>query len=223
MLSIKEYQTVTKIYGPLMMVEKIDQAKYGHIVDIELGDGSIRHGQVLQVENDKVLLQVFEGTSGIDVSSSTVRFMAKPLELAVSPEILGRVFSGLGEPIDNGPAIIPEKRLDINGKPINPYARDYPNEFIQTGISTIDGLNPLVRGQKLPIFSGAGLPHDQITAQLARQATVLSGGDFAVAQSNGRSCSLTSLMTLLLNESQRRDLRLPPLNILPLNVTCTFW
>ncbi|MHC4075161.1 MAG: V-type ATP synthase subunit B [Planctomycetota bacterium] len=180
MLSIKEYQTVTKIYGPLMMVENIDQAKYGHIVDIELGDGSIRHGQVLQVENDKVLLQVFEGTSGIDVRTSTVRFMAKPLELAVSPEILGRVFSGLGEPIDNGPAIIPEKRLDINGNPINPYARDYPNEFIQTGISTIDGLNPLVRGQKLPIFSGAGLPHDQITAQLARQATVLSGGDFAV-------------------------------------------
>jgi V/A-type H+-transporting ATPase subunit B len=180
MLSIKEYQTVTSIYGPLMLVEKIDEAKYGHIVDIELGDGSIRHGQVLQVEKDKVLLQVFEGTSGIDVEKSTVRFLAKPLELAVSPDILGRVFSGLGVPIDDGPALIPDNQLDINGKPINPFGRDYPNEFIQTGISTIDGLNPLVRGQKLPIFSGAGLPHDQITAQLARQATVLGGGEFAV-------------------------------------------
>ncbi len=180
MLSIKEYQTVTSISGPLMMVEMVDEAKFGYIVDIELGDGSIRHGQILQVENDKVLVQVFEGTRGIDVNRSTVRFLAKPLELAVSPEILGRVFNGLGEPKDNGPAIIPDKRLDINGNPINPYARNYPNEFIQTGISTIDGLNPLVRGQKLPIFSGAGLPHDDITAQIARQATVLGGGEFAV-------------------------------------------
>ena len=126
-------------------------------------------------------MQVFEGTSGIDVESSTVRFLAKPLEFDLSPDILGRVFNGLGEPKDGGPAIIPEKQQDINGKPINPYGRDYPNEFIQTGISTIDGLNPLVRGQKLPIFSGAGLPHDQITAQLARQATVLGEGEeFAV-------------------------------------------
>ena len=181
MPAIKEYQTVTNISGPLMLVEMVDEAKYGHIVDIELGDGAIRHGQILQVENDKVLVQVFEGTRGIDVKTSTVRFLAKPLELAVSPDILGRVFSGLGEPIDEGPAIIPKKRLDINSKPINPYARDYPNEFIQSGISTIDGLNPLVRGQKLPIFSGAGLPHDQVTAQFARQATVLGKGeDFAV-------------------------------------------
>ena len=178
---LKEYQTVTEIYGPLMLVEMVDDAKYGHIVDIELGDGSIRHGQILQVENDKVLVQVFEGTSSIDVDKSTVRFLARPLELAVSPDILGRVFSGLGVPKDDGPAIIPEKRLDINGNPINPYARDYPNEFIQTGISTIDGLNPLVRGQKLPIFSGAGLPHDNITAQIARQATILGKGEeFAV-------------------------------------------
>lgn len=177
---LKEYQTVTSIYGPLMLVEKIDQAKFGHIVDIELGDGSIRHGQILQVEKDKVLVQVFEGTRGIDVNETTVRFLAKPLELAVSRDILGRVFTGLGEPKDDGPAIIAEKRMDINGNPINPYARNYPNEFIQTGISTIDGLNPLVRGQKLPIFSGAGLPHDDVTAQLARQATVLGGGEFAV-------------------------------------------
>ena len=178
---LKEYQTVSSIYGPLMLVESVDEAKYGHIVDVELGDGSIRHGQVLQVENDKVLIQVFEGTKGIDVSDSTVRFLGRPLQLGVSPEIVGRVFSGLGEPKDDGPALIPDKNLDINGSPINPYGRDYPNEFIQTGISTIDGLNPLVRGQKLPIFSGAGLPHDNITAQLARQATVLGKGEeFAV-------------------------------------------
>jgi len=182
MLSIKEYQTVASISGPLMLVEMVDEAKYGHIVDIELRDGSVRHGQILQVEKDKVLVQVFEGTRGIDVNKSTVRFLAKPLELAVSPDILGRVFTGLGLPKDDGPAIIAEKRLDINGSPINPDARDYPNEFIQTGISTIDGLNPLVRGQKLPIFSGAGLPHDEITAQLARQATVLGqeAQEFAV-------------------------------------------
>ena len=178
---LKEYQMVSSIYGPLMLVESVDEAKYGHIVDVELGDGSIRHGQVLQVENDKVLIQVFEGTKGIDVSDSTVRFLGRPLQLGVSPEIVGRVFSGLGEPKDDGPALIPDKNLDINGSPINPYGRDYPNEFIQTGISTIDGLNPLVRGQKLPIFSGAGLPHDNITAQLARQATVLGKGEeFAV-------------------------------------------
>ncbi len=181
MPAIKEYQTVVDISGPLMMVEMVDEAKFGHIVDIEIGDGSIRHGQILQVEKDKVLVQVFEGTSGIDVKDTTVRFLAKPLELGVSPDILGRVFSGLGVPKDDGPDIIPDKRLDINGMPINPFARDYPNEFIQSGISTIDGLNPLVRGQKLPIFSGSGLPHDELTAQFARQATVRGKGEqFAV-------------------------------------------
>jgi len=181
MLTVKEYQTVASIAGPLMLVEGVDQPKYGHIVDIELPDGSVRHGQILQVEKDKALVQVFEGTSGIDVDKTTVRFLARPLEFGVSPDILGRVFTGLGIPKDGGPQIIAAKRLDVNGKPINPYARDYPNEFIQTGISTIDGLNPLVRGQKLPIFSGSGLPHDQITAQLARQATVLGKGEaFAV-------------------------------------------
>ncbi|MHC4124618.1 MAG: V-type ATP synthase subunit B, partial [Planctomycetota bacterium] len=178
---LKEYQTVRDIYGPLMLIESVDQAKYGHIVDVELGDGSVRHGQVLQVENDKVLIQVFEGTDGIDVEDSTVRFLGRPLEFGLSPDILGRVFSGLGEPKDGGPAIIPDVSRDINGNPINPFGRDYPNEFIQTGISTIDGLNPLVRGQKLPIFSGAGLPHDEIAAQLARQAAVRGKGEkFAV-------------------------------------------
>ena len=178
---LREYQTVTSIYGPLMLVESVEGAKYGEIVDIELGDGSIRHGQILQVENDKVLVQVFEGTEGVDIDKSTVRFLGKPQQLAVSPDILGRVFDGIGKPKDGGADIIAEKRMDINGNPINPYSRDCPNEFIQTGISTIDGLNPLVRGQKLPIFSGAGLPHDEITAQLARQATVLGKGEeFAV-------------------------------------------
>jgi len=178
---LKEYQTVTDISGPLMLVELVDKAKYGNIVDIELEDGSIRHGQILQVDRDKALLQVFEGTNGIDVDKSTVRFLSRPLELAVSPDLLGRVFSGLGEPKDGGPPVIPDKRLNINGSPINPFARDYPNEFIQTGISTIDGLNPIVRGQKLPIFSGSGLPHDNITAQIARQARILGESEeFAV-------------------------------------------
>jgi len=178
---LKEYRTVTEIAGPLMLVEGVQEAKYGQIVDIEIADGTLRHGQILQVERDKVLVQVFEGTEGIDIDRTTVRFLGKPMELGVSPEILGRVFDGIGRPKDDGPEILPEKRLNINGNPINPYARDYPNQFIQTGISTIDGLNPLVRGQKLPIFSGSGLPHDEITAQLARQATVLGEGEaFAV-------------------------------------------
>ncbi|MFA5293300.1 MAG: V-type ATP synthase subunit B [Phycisphaerae bacterium] len=178
---LKEYQTVTSISGPLILVESVDGARYGEIVDIEIGDGSIRHGQILQVDRDKVLVQVFEGTEGIDINSATVRMLGRPQQLAVSPDILGRVFNGIGEPKDGGAEIIAEKRLNINGNPINPYSRDYPNEFIQTGISTIDGLNPLVRGQKLPIFSGSGLPHDELTAQLARQATVLGKGEqFAV-------------------------------------------
>ena len=178
---LKEYQTVKSISGPLMLVESVDEARYGEMVEIELGNGSIRHAQILQVERDKVLLQVFEGTDGVDVDSATVRLLGRPQQLAVSPDILGRVFNGIGEPKDGGAEIIAEKRLNINGNPINPYSRDYPNEFIQTGISTIDGLNPLVRGQKLPIFSGAGLPHDELTAQVARQAAVLGKGEqFAV-------------------------------------------
>ncbi len=178
---LKEYKTVSSVAGPLMMVQHVDGAKFGHIVDIELGDGSIRHGQILQVDGDNVLVQVFEGTQGVDLDETKIRLLGKPSELSVSPDILGRVFSGVGIPKDNGPAIIPDAKKDVNGSPINPYSRDFPNEFIQTGISTIDGLNPLVRGQKLPIFSGAGLPHDEIAAQLARQATVLGEGEeFAV-------------------------------------------
>ncbi|MDD5134411.1 MAG: V-type ATP synthase subunit B [Phycisphaerae bacterium] len=178
---LTEYQTVQSISGPLMLVEGVSDARYGEMVEIQIGDGSTRHGQILQVDGQKVLVQVFEGTEGIDIDSSIVRLLGKPQQLAVSPDILGRVFSGTGKPIDGGAEIIAEKFLNINGNPINPYSRDYPNEFIQTGISTIDGLNPLVRGQKLPIFSGSGLPHDEITAQLARQATVLGKGEqFAV-------------------------------------------
>ncbi len=178
---LKEYKSVSSVAGPLMMVQNVDGAKFGHIVDIELGDGSIRHGQILQVDGDNVLVQVFEGTQGVDLDETKIRLLGKPSELNVSPDILGRVFSGVGIPKDNGPAIIPDAKKDVNGNPINPYSRDFPNEFIQTGISTIDGLNPLVRGQKLPIFSGAGLPHDEIAAQLARQATVLGEGEeFAV-------------------------------------------
>ena len=127
---LKEYQTVSEIYGPLMLVEGVDGAKYGEVVDIEIADGTTRHGQILQVDRDKVLVQVFEGTEGIDVSRSTVRFLGKPMEFAVSPEILGRVFDGTGQPKDEGPAILPKKRMNINGNPINPYARDFPNQFI---------------------------------------------------------------------------------------------
>ena len=178
---LKEYKTVESIAGPLMLVKSVEGAKFGHIVDIHLRDGSTRHGQILQVEGDNILVQIYEGTEGIDIDETTVRIIGKPQELAVSPDILGRVFTGTGVPADDGPMIIPEKSLNINGLPINPYSRDYPNEFIQTGISTIDGLNPLVRGQKLPIFSGSGLPHDDITAQLARQAAVLGKDEsFAV-------------------------------------------
>ncbi|AQQ69736.1 V-type sodium pump subunit B [Limihaloglobus sulfuriphilus] len=178
---LKEYKTVTSIAGPLMLVKSVEQAKFGHIVDIQLRDGSIRRGEILEVDGENILVQIFEGTEGIDIDETVVRILGKPQELAVSRDILGRVFTGRGVPADDGPDIIPEKSLDINGLAINPFSRDYPNEFIQTGISTIDGLNPLVRGQKLPIFSASGLPHDDMTAQLARQAAVLGKDEsFAV-------------------------------------------
>ena len=169
----KEYLTVREIVGPLVLVEEVSAVKYDEMVELELPNGEIRQGKVLEVDQDKALVQLFEGSSGVDVFGSRVRFLSKGIELSVSMDLLGRVFDGLGRPIDGGPRILPEKRLDINGTPINPYARDYPSEFIQTGISAIDGLNTLVRGQKLPIFSGAGLPHPQIAAQIARQAKVL--------------------------------------------------
>ena len=170
---IKEYLTISDVAGPLIIVEKTIDVKYQELVEIELSSGEIRRGQVLEITEDKAVVQVFEGTTGIDVSNTKVRFLGKVIELPLSLDVLGRIFDGSGRPIDDGPQIIAEKKLDINGNPINPYARDYPNNFIQTGISSIDVLNTLVRGQKLPIFSGSGLPHAKLASQIARQAKVL--------------------------------------------------
>ena len=179
---IKEYRTIQEISGPLMMVKNVAGVTYDELVEIELPDGHVRRGKVLEVNGDTAVVQLFEASAGINLRDSKVRFLGHPLELAVSGDMLGRVFSGMGEPIDGGPAILPEAHRDINGLAMNPAARDYPNEFIQTGVSAIDGLNTLVRGQKLPIFSGSGLPHNQLAAQIARQAKVLDGGEsnFAV-------------------------------------------
>jgi len=178
---IKEYRTAREIAGPLMMVENVEGVKYNELVEIETGTGEIRRGQVLEVDGDRALVQLFEGSTGLNVNDCKIRFLGKSIQLGVSIDMLGRVFDGAGRPKDNGPKIIPEKRLDIDGNPINPTARDYPSEFIQTGISAIDGLNTLVRGQKLPIFSGSGLPHAQLATQIARQAKVLgTDSKFAV-------------------------------------------
>ncbi|MDD4363346.1 MAG: V-type ATP synthase subunit B [Atribacterota bacterium] len=170
---IKEYTTITEVNGPLIIVNKVSDVKYDELVEIELSDGEKRRGQVLEITEDKAIVQMFEGTTGIDISNTKVRFLGRVIEISVSGDMLGRIFDGSGRPIDNGPRIIAEKKLDINGSPINPYARDYPNDFIQTGISSIDVLNTLVRGQKLPIFSGSGLPHSKVASQIARQAKVL--------------------------------------------------
>ena len=180
-MAIRDYMTVRDIVGPLLLVEQVEGAKYGELVEIEFPDGSVGLGNVLEVSEDRVLIQSFEGTRGLDTENTRVRFRGRGMELSVSRDLLGRVFDGLGRPMDDGPEIIPDRRLDINGSPINPFARDYPSDFIQTGISAIDGLNPLVRGQKLPIFSGAGLPHSKLAAQVARQSAVLgSEEEFAV-------------------------------------------
>jgi V/A-type H+-transporting ATPase subunit B len=178
---LKEYMTITEVSGPLMLVDRVDDVHYDELVEVELPGGQLRRGKVLEAETGKALVQLFEGTTGLDVTKTKVRFLGRTIELPVSIEMLGRVFDGFGRPIDNGPRIIPETRLDINGNPINPYARAYPSEFIQTGISAIDCMNPLVRGQKLPIFSGSGLPHPEMAAQIARQSKVLGVGEsFAV-------------------------------------------
>jgi V/A-type H+-transporting ATPase subunit B len=177
---MKEYRTINKIAGPLLFVEKTEPIGYGELVNIILFDGSVKRGQVLDTSDDLVVVQVFETTAGIGRDSG-VRFTGETIKMPVGREMLGRILSGGGKPIDGGPEIVPEKRLDITGAAINPYARGSPNEFIQTGISTIDGTNTLVRGQKLPIFSGAGLPHNTIALQIARQAKVLGAKEeFAV-------------------------------------------
>ncbi|HOX39036.1 MAG TPA: V-type ATP synthase subunit B [Candidatus Brocadiia bacterium] len=177
----KEYLTIKEIAGPLLLVQDVRGISYGEIAELRLPNGQTRQARVLEVQEDNALVQVFEGTDGIATSGTKIRFLGRGQEFGVSPDIMGRVFDGFGRPIDDGPEIIPDKRLNINGNPINPFARDYPNEFIQTGISTIDVMNTLVRGQKLPIFSASGLPHSRLAAQIARQARVLKTGDrFAV-------------------------------------------
>ncbi|MEE9223565.1 MAG: V-type ATP synthase subunit B [Thermoplasmata archaeon] len=167
----KEYRTITEIAGPLVFVEKTEWVGYGELVEVGLPDGTTKRGQVLDTSKDLVVVQIFEGTAGIDKASS-VKFLGETAKLNVSKDMLGRILSGSGNPLDGGPPVIPEQRLEIGGAAINPYARDSPKEFIQTGISTIDGMNTLVRGQKLPIFSGSGLPHNEIALQIARQAKV---------------------------------------------------
>lgn len=169
---IKEYRSIQEVAGPLMLVTGVEGVKYDELGEIELANGETRRCKVLEVNGDSALVQLFESSTGINLAESKVRFLGKSLDFGVSPDILGRVFNGMGKPIDNGPDIIPEKRMDINGAPINPAAREYPAEFIQTGVSAIDGLNTLVRGQKLPIFSCSGLPHSQLAVQIARQAKV---------------------------------------------------
>ena len=169
---IREYKTISEVAGPLMLVKQVQGVKYGELGEIELPSGEVRFCRVLEIDGTTAMVQLFENSAGINVAQSKVRFMGRGLEFNVSPDILGRIFNGLGKPVDGGPEIIPTGRMDINGVPMNPAARNYPSEFIQTGISAIDGLNTLVRGQKLPIFSGSGLPHAQLAAQIARQAKV---------------------------------------------------
>ena len=178
---LKEYKTIREIVGPLMLVEGVEGVKYDELVEIAARDGSVRLGKVLEIDGDKAMVQLFESSQGIQMSTSKARFLGRSLELGVSEDMLGRVFDGMGRPKDGGAPVIAEQRLDINGRPINPAARDFPDEFIQTGISAIDGLNTLVRGQKLPVFSMSGLPHAELAAQIARQAKVLDdSGKFAV-------------------------------------------
>jgi len=168
-----EYTTVSEVAGPLIIVEGINDVSYNEVVKIKTPYGEERTGQVLEAFLDRAIIQVFEGTKGLDTHKTSARFIGETMKLGVAKDMLGRVFDGTGNPIDDAPPIIPMDRRDINGNPINPYAREYPQEFIQTGISTIDGLNTLVRGQKLPIFSASGLPHNELAAQIARQAKVL--------------------------------------------------
>ncbi len=178
---LKEYRTVKEVVGPLMLVDQVESVSFDELVEIELHNGEKRRGRVLEINKDKALVQLFEGSAGINIKGAKVKFLGKPLELGVSEDMLGRVFDGLGNPKDGGPKIIADEKRDISGIPINPVARNYPDEFIQTGVSAIDGLNTLVRGQKLPVFSGSGLPHAELAAQIARQAKVLkSDSKFAV-------------------------------------------
>lgn len=173
-IKMREYRSVKKVAGPLIIVDGVEGVAFGEVVKIKTSAGEERTGQVLEAHETVAVIQVFEGTRGLDTHDTSVRFVGETMQLAVSADMIGRFFDGLGRPLDGGPEIISDNRIDINGSPINPVARAYPNEFIQTGVSSIDGMNTLVRGQKLPIFSGAGMPHNELTAQIARQARVLS-------------------------------------------------
>ncbi len=168
----KEYRTIEEVAGPLMLVKNVENVNYNDLGEIELADGEVRRCKVLEINGTDALVQLFDSSAGINLSNSKVRFLGRSMELGVSVDMLSRVFDGMGRPIDGGPEILPDKRMDINGLPMNPAARNYPQEFIQTGVSAIDGLNTLVRGQKLPIFSASGLPHANLAAQIARQAKV---------------------------------------------------
>ena len=177
----KEYRTIQEVAGPLMLVRGVTDVAYDELGEIELADGSRRRCRVLEIDDGNALVQLFESSTGINLESSKVRFLGRSMEIGVSEDMLSRVFDGLGRPIDGGPEILPEERRDVAGLPMNPAARSYPEEFIQTGVSAIDGLNTLVRGQKLPIFSGSGLPHAELAAQIARQAKVVGTDEpFAV-------------------------------------------
>ena len=198
---IREYKTIQEIASPLMIVKNVEGVTYDELAEIELPNGEVRRCKVLEVEDDHAVVQLFESAQGINLAQSKVRFLGHPLQLGVSEDMLGRVFNGMGEPIDGGPAILAEEHRDINGLPMNPAARAYPAEFIQTGVSTIDGLNTLVRGQKLPIFSASGLPHAALAAQIAPSASRLRSlstsfrSSAAPAPLTARSCSRTSPMT----------------------------
>ena len=177
---IREYRTIREVSGPLMIVKNVEGVTYDELAELELPNGEVRHCKVLECNGDTAVVQLFENSAGINLKDSKIRFLGHPLELAVSEDMLGRVFDGMGHPKDGGPEVLAAEMKDINGLPMNPAARDYPNEFIQTGISTIDGLNTLVRGQKLPIFSGSGMKHNELAVQIVRQASVADGSDFAI-------------------------------------------
>ena len=240
----KEYRTIQEVAGPLMLVRGVEGVTYDELGEIELASGETRRCKVLEVNGSDVLVQLFESATGINLSNSKVRFLGRSMELGVSEDMLGRVFDGLGRPIDDGPEILPDARMDINGLPMNPAARCYPEEFIQTGVSAIDGLNTLVRGQKLPIFSASG-SHAQLAAQIARQAKVLGTDEnFAVVlplwvlrlksrtsswkvsarqeRLTEQFCLLTLQMIRRSNVSQLRRWRLQQQSILPLKKRCMY-
>src|SRR3989338_11285524 len=185
---MKEYQTVTNVEGPLVFVDKVGNVGYNEIVEVRLPNGEKRQGQVHDTSKGKAVIQIFGSTTGLDIEKTKVKFLGETLHLGVSEEMLGRVLTGLGEPRDKGAPIVAEKRLDIIGAAINPVAREQPSDFIQTGISTIDALNTLVRGQKLPIFSGSGLPHNELAVQIARQAKVRNQKESFAVEIGRASC-----------------------------------